>query len=60
MRTECNIVDKNYTVDVEEYFDGAKNRALLVLTKGGVTKYHWFQYDVNQIVTWSQGKFSLL
>ncbi|XP_064596530.1 uncharacterized protein LOC135463144 [Liolophura sinensis] len=50
-RVECNLMDRNYTTDVIEYFDQQHNRGSVVQTQDNSTGQLIYNYDTNEIFT---------
>ncbi|XP_071098828.1 uncharacterized protein [Haliotis cracherodii] len=50
VRVEANILDKNYTTDIEEWYDEVNNRGAIDQFEIGVEAIAIYDYDLNELI----------
>ncbi|XP_071098407.1 uncharacterized protein [Haliotis cracherodii] len=50
VHTECNILNNDYTIDTQEWYDGSNNRALLSQTSDGQRALGYYDYNHNELL----------
>ena len=50
MHLECNILNKNQTIDVHEFFDYKNNRDLLKQYSEGQKLEVHYDYNINELI----------